>query len=129
MMDSNISAHISLNRMGNPPVFHEGEHLKMGIKPSENTYLYLLNSHPEKQIDLLFPNERFPENFAPANRMFYFPAAEGPGYKVVGPGGIVLLWLIGTREQFDFDVYPREEAVEMLLNQGIIAKGVIYVAD
>ena len=90
---------------GGNPVYRKGEAIRVGVRTSQDAYVYLFNVNADGQIDLFFPNgyeagENGRSNFVKANTNRVFPGA-GADYSlsVGGPNGQdKLLALASTRE-------------------------------
>ena len=60
----------------NRTVFHEGEEIQVGVIPSQDAYVYILNVKQDDGVNVLFPNKFSDDNFLTAQQKLIFPSED-----------------------------------------------------
>lgn len=92
------------------PTYEIGEQIRVGVRVSEDAYVYLFNVRADNQIVQFFPNRIDSDNYVRANRTFWVPP-DGARYRLTigGPEGLDKVIAVAskrplsTRELADFE--------------------------
>lgn len=92
------------------PTYEIGEQIRVGVRVSEDAFVYLFNVRADNQIVQFFPNRIDSDNYVRANRTFWVPP-DGARYRLTigGPEGqdkviaVASKRQLSTRELADFE--------------------------
>ncbi|HHO56804.1 MAG TPA: DUF4384 domain-containing protein [Trueperaceae bacterium] len=84
------------------PSYNIGENIRIGVKVSEDAYIYLFSIHANGVIDQILPNRydnAGKSNYLKANRSKYFPHNDAPyTFSVDGPEGLDKVFVVASKK-------------------------------
>lgn len=86
----------------NVPVYNVGDEIRISVRPSESSYLYVFDVRPNGEVTQIFPNRFDTSNFVSANQTLTLPPTNARYvFNIAPPRGISKVIAVASRTALD----------------------------
>ncbi len=84
--------------MSQKHIFHEGDMVRLRIRPEADGHLYVLNRSSSGTLVVLFPDRDAMDDHIKRNHDYALPSAKDGWFRIVGPPGYEILYFLVSSE-------------------------------